>query len=374
MSDFEFYFLAAINAAVKEREQEMMLLRYGLTDGEPHTLQSIGDMYSLTRERIRQLLKRSMGKIRFQGLRSIKNGKLDQPSAQLILFLRQRIAEFGQDEEEATLDFIEEDLAYLPFSYNLIDLVVSLMMEKSTAIKLRATALKYKARRRFQNRRYIQRQRFKLEALIEDVIWPPVLKYYEVGRFIDHVPFPSSVHGPENKYGQFDSKKLGRKVSFDSLLERTYLLKLEHADSVVYYLEQPFLVNYEFEGKPRKYRPDIFFLLEDGRGIVVEIKPRFNMALQNNLAKWSALRRYCANNGYGLIVTEGNCSIQKFQQTFVRPEVEHAIIEKLRQGPLDWEAFNPLRQQYKIHGHEFGAFVLRHRLKWRLGPFTLKLE
>ena len=39
-------------------------LRFGLTDGRPHTLDEIGRIYGVTRERIRQIEARAIAKLR----------------------------------------------------------------------------------------------------------------------------------------------------------------------------------------------------------------------------------------------------------------------------------------------------------------------
>ncbi|MFF4772844.1 RNA polymerase sigma factor [Microtetraspora fusca] len=46
------------------REAKIMALRFGLADGKPHTLDEIGKFLGLTRERIRQLEKESLSKLR----------------------------------------------------------------------------------------------------------------------------------------------------------------------------------------------------------------------------------------------------------------------------------------------------------------------
>ncbi|WP_327092820.1 sigma-70 family RNA polymerase sigma factor [Nonomuraea sp. NBC_01738] len=46
------------------RESKIMALRFGLIDGKPHTLDEIGKYLGLTRERIRQLEKESLSKLR----------------------------------------------------------------------------------------------------------------------------------------------------------------------------------------------------------------------------------------------------------------------------------------------------------------------
>jgi len=47
-----------------ERERQILTLRYGLDRGEPRTLEEVGEHFSLTRERIRQIEARAMSKLR----------------------------------------------------------------------------------------------------------------------------------------------------------------------------------------------------------------------------------------------------------------------------------------------------------------------
>jgi RNA polymerase primary sigma factor len=47
--------LAAALAALPERDREVVILRYGLNDAEPKTLEEIGRRLGLTRERVRQI-------------------------------------------------------------------------------------------------------------------------------------------------------------------------------------------------------------------------------------------------------------------------------------------------------------------------------
>ena len=42
----------------------MVRLRFGLTDGQPRTLDEIGQVYGVTRERIRQIESKTMSKLR----------------------------------------------------------------------------------------------------------------------------------------------------------------------------------------------------------------------------------------------------------------------------------------------------------------------
>jgi RNA polymerase primary sigma factor len=46
------------------REARILRLRYGLQDGESRTLKEVGEMFGLSRERIRQLEKEALRKLR----------------------------------------------------------------------------------------------------------------------------------------------------------------------------------------------------------------------------------------------------------------------------------------------------------------------
>ncbi|MEW9552629.1 RNA polymerase sigma factor [Nonomuraea sp. NPDC050783] len=56
--------LRAILDGLTEREAGVIALRYGLTGAEPKTLDEIGKVYGVTRERIRQIEAKTMGKLR----------------------------------------------------------------------------------------------------------------------------------------------------------------------------------------------------------------------------------------------------------------------------------------------------------------------
>ncbi|WP_068277248.1 sigma-70 family RNA polymerase sigma factor [Aldersonia kunmingensis] len=51
-------------ATLDEREQQVIRLRYGLDDGQPRTLDQIGKLFGLSRERVRQIEREVMTKLR----------------------------------------------------------------------------------------------------------------------------------------------------------------------------------------------------------------------------------------------------------------------------------------------------------------------
>ncbi|HEX4248947.1 MAG TPA: RNA polymerase sigma factor [Pseudonocardia sp.] len=56
--------LQSVLATLSEREAGVVRLRFGLTDGQPRTLDEIGQVYGVTRERIRQIESKTMHKLR----------------------------------------------------------------------------------------------------------------------------------------------------------------------------------------------------------------------------------------------------------------------------------------------------------------------
>jgi len=56
--------LDAILETLGEREKRVVQLRYGLTDGETHTLEEVGQVFGVTRERVRQIEAKTLAKLR----------------------------------------------------------------------------------------------------------------------------------------------------------------------------------------------------------------------------------------------------------------------------------------------------------------------
>ncbi len=60
--------LDAILGTLGDREKRVVQLRYGLTDGEPHTLEEVGQVFGVTRERVRQIEAKTLAKLRHRTL------------------------------------------------------------------------------------------------------------------------------------------------------------------------------------------------------------------------------------------------------------------------------------------------------------------
>ena len=69
--------LHSVLATLSEREAGVVSLRFGLTDGQPKTLDEIGKVYGVTRERIRQIESKTMLKLRHPSRSQVLRDYLD---------------------------------------------------------------------------------------------------------------------------------------------------------------------------------------------------------------------------------------------------------------------------------------------------------
>ena len=63
--------------STRSPSEAVVSMRFGLTDGQPKTLDEIGKVYGLTRERIRQIESKAMSKLRHPSRSNILRDYLD---------------------------------------------------------------------------------------------------------------------------------------------------------------------------------------------------------------------------------------------------------------------------------------------------------
>jgi len=69
--------LHSVLDTLSEREAGVVSMRFGLTDGQPKTLEQIGKVYGVTRERIRQIESKTMAKLRHPSRSNVLRDYLD---------------------------------------------------------------------------------------------------------------------------------------------------------------------------------------------------------------------------------------------------------------------------------------------------------
>lgn len=84
---------------LEDRTKEIMKLRYGLKDDHFHTLESIGNRFNITRERVRQIEQKTMKRLRRLARRKIVSEYLEKLVAQFIIpFIKQSYGIITRDE------------------------------------------------------------------------------------------------------------------------------------------------------------------------------------------------------------------------------------------------------------------------------------
>jgi hypothetical protein len=92
----------------------------------------------------------------------------------------------------------------------------------------------------------------------------------EHGRPVRSFP---SYRGQRNYPGWYWSATMGRRVGFESWVERDHLVALDFDESVAAVASQPFWLLWSVAGKPRRHAPDFFVRLADGGAVVVDSRP-----------------------------------------------------------------------------------------------------
>lgn len=374
------YLTSAQALTLRPKWSHILELRYGLSGERPHKLTEIGEKYGLSRERIRQIVNDALKEIRTIGREKIQNGQKDDPCAQLILYLEEAIQPNAPGHIDRLTTLIIDELPYLPTNTYALFLIIHLICPNEYIAK----RYQEKAKDRFRELHFANIKEYKREKrlkkfdqLLSYVIWPSevsLLTQEQIRRALakqrDYRKRDVSRDG-KGKAGCYFSQKMSKEVQYESQLELDFLMRLEELEEVIFYQEQPFAISYKEGEKENSYYPDVFVLLKDGRGIVVEIKPVFRMALHKNLVKWSALRRFCNEMGIGILVTDGRHAIQQIQQQAINRSFAKAVSESLQHGPLSWKEYKEIKGKYNVNRNDFLALVLRKRLVWELNPFRL---
>lgn len=125
--------------------------------------------------------------------------------------------------------------------------------------------------------------------------------------------------GGGNVIGKFPSLKMGRLVSYESLLERDMFLLLDFDPEVTFFEEQPVAIEYERDGRTLHYIPDIH-VVRAGKHELVECKPQHLVDSEENLHKWVAARLWCAEHRWRFrVVTDVDIrELQRYRLRNVR--------------------------------------------------------
>ncbi|MER7579595.1 TnsA endonuclease N-terminal domain-containing protein [Kitasatospora sp. NPDC097691] len=390
---------AAVDEIPGDRDRRIMASRFGVGDQDARTQEQIGADHGLSRERIRQLQNRAVHAMARSAapatgrLRTLvaELGRLDGPAPD---DGRPKGAA-GASNAEGPNGAEGPDTADGPCSAErLLDLAQVLVpsMAPRQAVTLLATmagvrklpaenlaaqamtirTLRHDAQRREAGRQgRIERATARWERLAGRIEWfgtpesaPPRSELSALREADDDDPRSGSWHCP----------KLDRAVAYESESELHLVQLLSFAPQIAYYQEQPLAIGYEFDGRTRTYFPDLLVATRDGRCVLVEVKPLFEMATAVNVAKYRALAALCRERGWGLLVTDGHRTRALLEEHRPDPALAGLIGPLLDDGTvLGWPHVIAAAGGERPDWMDFAALVLSRGWDWRTRPFRLSI-
>lgn len=372
--DFLDYFVLAYQDALKDRDYLIFELRFGFDGNNARTLAEVGEIIGVTRQRIGQILERCFRKIRGKGKRNLNKGDFSNPCARLLQMLNELIIPGEAGEEERINKLTETELAHFPDFTHLYPLIFFLLYYSDAKIEALMVKLSEFKKNNLPQLTLSHDDLF--AKWMKDVIWPPATKIYSITpSLISNFKKDKEINIFSEGYnGVFYSEKLQCDVHYQSKLELQFYQHLEALSQVILYQAQPFHIKYLNNDIEFNYYPGVFIVLNDGRGIVVDILPSYYMALNINWKKWSALRTFCKENGYGFLISDSRNTFQEIQRKPVPENFKNSLLEALTKGTVNWDQYNSLREKTPVTRAEFTAIVMKYKLHFQFAPFMVGLN
>jgi hypothetical protein len=263
-------------------------------------------------ERIRQLKKRSLKKLR-------TGAKQRKSPVQKIIGIIEGYAKKDERKQmyKTIVRFWLDELPEFP-AYQIITLLASLYFGRREDID---AALEYfyswERARVNEKRRQITQARRKLrnEARLKDeilgnIIWFDLVRKWKKEAFEGKEPKRKVNHNEKYFSGEIFSPKCNRFIQHESGVEYEFIKKLEANPSVLYYLDQPAIIQYTRNDIDYQYTPDFAVLLDDCRCFITEVKFSYAEMLDARVhRRMEALIEFCEKNGMGLLLTNGRYSL-----------------------------------------------------------------
>jgi len=102
--------------------------------------------------------------------------------------------------------------------------------------------------------------------------------------------------------GKFPSRKNGRMVHYEGLLELDAIYHLETSPNIALYREQFAKIFYPDGDRIRRYTPDFEVILHTGEVVNIEVKPKAKLASSEIRAKFERISGYYARRGDRFVI------------------------------------------------------------------------
>ncbi|MDR2271049.1 MAG: TnsA endonuclease N-terminal domain-containing protein [Sphingobacterium sp.] len=366
-----------------------LLKRKNLTEREIHVLtelfnweEPISDIevvlaseLNLSRERIRQIGVKALKK-----MRRIVN---DDPMKEMNSIIKSYANSNENDDLlKTTVRLCSFEMEELP-TLRMVKLVVCLcipfkrtLRETMDYCKLQKELLDRETRNQLRQIRTLAKKNKEFADLLSShVIWFDNVKFWKKQQFVDRQPKRRVIADPRYHSGVFYSSKIKKDVQYESHAELQFIEKLESADIVEYYLEQPITINYQKKNKDHIYTPDFAVLLKDGSCFLAEIKASPEDILDSRVHRdLEQLIHFCKQHGFGFLLHCGKRSFNYWMNCPIDKNLENIIVEKLAENGgriIFLNEFKTILEQTGALKRD--ALTLVFRNNWGYYPFPFKL-
>lgn len=365
----DYYLSESIRCCVKERNYYILCMRLGLLDGEKKTLQEVGEVFDLSRERIRQIESKC-----YQTLRYYSREKSEKNhSRSVVRYLYTLLSNWISPNEEPDILYI----ATLIHRINKIQytrLIVSLFYplddviqkERETITIIKDIFLKQKEIAELNHD-----QTTKFNKIFKGVAWPKKTTVVNTDDFNYLKPQRQVNYNKNSISGEFFSEKNKCIIEYESNVEYRFCMYLEYLNDIKKYIQQPIKISYSINGNQKSYYPDFLVLFKDGRCALVEIKPKAHMMIYYNILKYMALQKYCIQKGIGYLISDNYNSINEI----VSHKIDQVKLKKLvthLKPSINWSEYKQIREDLSLSLWETNALILHGNLKFTTLPYSIK--
>lgn len=349
----------------EDRDVEIITQTYGLSGADIRTRAEIAAFAGLSGERIRQLQEKILRRAAAQAD--------NDPMSQALVRTLRILADDGRN-------IIGTALALLPKTpvRATVDLLARLLgSTREERVQLRESLglqLDRAARRREspeQKARREERQAAvaaRVQTLRGDAYWPDA----KSDNPLD-IPMPLRLVDDEPPPYSLTSAKMAREIAVESSIELRFFRLCEASTDVLWFCEQPAIIDYYYDNRWRQYYPDALVAFTDGTHLLVEVKYLLECSFTINRAKWAAARAWCTDRGIGFLVTDSRQTQRSIEEHQPDPQHVQILADALKAGPMTWLEHLDLRREVGFSAMDLTAAALRNGWDHRLAPWRLSL-
>ena len=368
--DLNFEFNKYINVCISQpRSCEILKKRLGMINIDKNTLEAIGEQYSISRERVRQIVEKCHKKL-FAS--NYKNRGV------FLGFVR----DFVEDiDEKVLLHSLFFDLFEL-YGVNYFKAITTCLFDRDYSKKIMdkynqyLIIMKQKQIEYIKEQKQQQRRLDEAKSLQRKILFPKNIRRFKAS--IKNKPFVRNINDEYEGTGYVYLKKANKEVPYESNLQYKVLLYLDNNDYVSEINTQCIEIKYEINGEIRMCYPNIVIKTIDEEVCIIEVKSLYSMALYNNILRFRIIHKYCQKYGLGYTIIDDRLkTIFDLKECKYNKKLANNILDFYNNyGKLDYVQYNELCRESNINigMTELASLVLNSHFKWWLKPFSISAE